>query len=70
MEARRDVFQAIADPTRRQIIGMVANKSLNALSKDGKISMELQDMFWGAYFGSCTDTYGVNWMFNRVEKSN
>ena len=29
MEARRDVFQAIADPTRRQIIGMVAAKSLN-----------------------------------------
>jgi DNA-binding transcriptional ArsR family regulator len=29
MEARRDVFQAIADPTRRQIIGMVANKKLN-----------------------------------------
>src|SRR4028119_1224274 len=29
MEARRDVFQAIADPTRRQIIGMVARQSLN-----------------------------------------
>ena len=29
MEARRDVFQAIADPTRRQIIGMIAAKSLN-----------------------------------------
>jgi DNA-binding transcriptional ArsR family regulator len=26
---RRDVFQAIADPTRRQIIHMVANGSLN-----------------------------------------
>ena len=29
MEARRDVFQAIADPTRRQIIGMVAQQPLN-----------------------------------------
>lgn len=29
LETRRDVFQAIADPTRRQIIGMVANGSLN-----------------------------------------
>ncbi|WP_276483273.1 ArsR/SmtB family transcription factor [Paraflavitalea pollutisoli] len=29
METRRDVFQAIADPTRRQIIGMVAAKPLN-----------------------------------------
>lgn len=26
---RRDVFQAIADPTRREIIGLVAHQSLN-----------------------------------------
>lgn len=26
---RRDVFQAIADPTRRQIIGLLAGSSLN-----------------------------------------
>jgi DNA-binding transcriptional ArsR family regulator len=26
---RRDVFQAIADPTRREIISMIANKTLN-----------------------------------------
>ena len=29
MESRRDVFQAIADPTRRQIISLVARESLN-----------------------------------------
>ncbi len=29
---RRDVFQAIADPTRREIINMVAHKSLNVNS--------------------------------------
>lgn len=29
MEARRDVFQAIADPTRRQIIELLSGKSLN-----------------------------------------
>ena len=29
MDTRRDVFQAIADPTRRQIIDMVARQSLN-----------------------------------------
>jgi DNA-binding transcriptional ArsR family regulator len=29
METRRDVFQAIADPTRRQIIEMIARRSLN-----------------------------------------
>ena len=26
---RRDVFQAIADPTRREIINLIANQSLN-----------------------------------------
>lgn len=29
MEARRDVFQAIADPTRRAIIGLVASQPQN-----------------------------------------
>ena len=29
MEARRDVFQAIADPTRRAIIGMIAEQPVN-----------------------------------------
>ena len=29
MEARRDVFQAIADPTRREIIGMIARQPVN-----------------------------------------
>lgn len=29
LEARRDVFQAIADPTRRQIINLIAHKSMN-----------------------------------------
>jgi DNA-binding transcriptional ArsR family regulator len=29
---RRDVFQAIADPTRREIIGMISQQSLNVNS--------------------------------------
>jgi PhnB protein len=36
----------------------------NALSKEGTITMPLQEMFWGAYFGTCTDKFGVHWMFN------
>ena len=42
MEARRDVFQAIADPTRRQIIGMLANKSLNLNAISDKFDMSRQ----------------------------
>jgi DNA-binding transcriptional ArsR family regulator len=36
MEARRDVFQAIADPTRRAIIQLVADKpqNLNAIAEN------------------------------------
>ncbi len=37
------------------------------LSDGGRVDMELQDMFWGDYFGSCADKYGVNWMFNCNE---
>jgi PhnB protein len=42
-------------------------KLFETLSVGGKVTMELQDMFWGAYYGSCTDKYGVQWMFNCNE---
>lgn len=42
MKARRDVFQAIADPTRRQIIGMVSSRSLNLNSIAGNFDMSRQ----------------------------
>ena len=32
---RRDVFQAIADPTRREIIGMIASEPLNINTVSG-----------------------------------
>jgi len=35
-----------------------------ALSEGGTVSMPLQDMFWGAYFASFTDRFGINWMLN------
>src|SRR5450432_4251582 len=40
IEARRDVFQAIADPTRRQIINLIAHQSmnLNAIAQNFDIS--------------------------------
>ena len=39
-----------------------------ALSDGGTVEMELQDMFWGDYFGSLKDKYGVQWMINCSEK--
>ena len=42
MIIRRDVFQAIADPTRRQIIGLLADKPLhvNAIAERFEISRQ------------------------------
>jgi len=40
----------------------------DALSEGGAITMPLEDMFFGAYFGECTDKYGINWMFNFIQK--
>ena len=34
---------------------------LGKLSKGGNVSMPMQDMFWGAYFGACTDKFGISW---------
>jgi DNA-binding transcriptional ArsR family regulator len=42
MEARRDVFQAIADPTRREIIGLIAKQPLNLNSVAERFDMTRQ----------------------------
>jgi len=39
-------------------------KLFDLLADGGKITSELSDQFWGAYFGTCTDKFGVQWMFN------
>lgn len=41
-----------------------ADRLFDALSEGGKAEMPMQDMFWGAYFGSFTDKYGVSWMIH------
>ena len=46
-----------------------AKRLFDQLSVDGKIDMPMQDMFWGAYFGSFTDKYGINWMINFQPKT-
>lgn len=45
-----------------------AKRLFDALSAGGNVTMPLQDMFWGAYFGSCSDKYGVQWMVNVTVK--
>ncbi|MES2543728.1 MAG: VOC family protein [Bacteroidota bacterium] len=59
-----NIYINLEPDTRKETL-----KLFNALSDEGIITMELQDMFWGAYFGSCTDKFGIQWMFNCTEKA-
>ncbi|MEX0360082.1 MAG: VOC family protein [Allomuricauda sp.] len=45
-----------------------ADRLFNGLSKEGEIEMPMEDQFWGDYFGSFTDKFGVNWMINYNEQ--
>lgn len=42
MEVRRDVFQAIADPTRREIISLISEKplNLNSIAENFQVSRQ------------------------------
>jgi PhnB protein len=44
-----------------------ADRLFNELSAGGTIEMPIQDMFWGAYFGSFTDKFGIQWMVNCAQ---
>ena len=39
------------------------------LSEGGVATMPPQDMFWGAYFGSCIDRFGISWMVNCEQQA-
>lgn len=41
-----------------------ADRLFNGLSEGGKVEVQIQDMFWGAYWGSFADKFGVQWMIN------
>lgn len=39
-----------------------ADRLFNGLAAGGKITMPLENAFWGDYFGMLTDKFGINWM--------
>lgn len=41
-----------------------ADRLFNGLSEGGEVEMPMEDQFWGDYFGSFKDKYGVCWMVN------
>ena len=47
-----------------------ADELFSKLSNEGKVEMPMQDMFWGDYYGSLTDKFGIQWMINFHEQKN
>jgi PhnB protein len=46
-----------------------ADSLFAALSAGGKVEQPLEEMFWGDYFGSLVDRFGVQWMINCTSPS-
>lgn len=46
-----------------------ADRIFSALSDGGEVEVPMEDMFWGDYYGSFKDRFGVEWMimFNDEE---
>ncbi len=41
----------------------------SALAEGGEVTMALHDAFWGSYFGTCTDRFGIQWMLDYAESA-
>jgi PhnB protein len=41
-----------------------ADQLFASLSDGGKVTMPISDQFWGDYFGSLIDKFGINWMIS------
>ncbi len=46
-----------------------ADRLFVALSDGGDVEMPMEEQFWGDYFGSFVDRFGVQWMVNCSSKS-
>lgn len=42
-----------------------ADKIFTGLSAGGKVTVPMQQQFWGAYFGMLNDKFGVQWMVSH-----
>ncbi len=55
-----NVYISLHPDTREE-----ADRLFAALSDGGRVEMEMADQFWGDYFGSFVDRFGVQWMINQ-----
>ena len=58
-----NVTIAVGPPTREE-----ADRLFNGLSEGGQVQMPMADAFWGGYFGSFVDKFGINWLINVDER--
>lgn len=56
-----NVYISVAADSRQE-----ADRIFNALSAGGVVEMPMADMFWGDYFGSLKDKFGIQWMVNHT----
>lgn len=59
-----NMYIAIDPDTRAE-----ADRLFAALAAGGTVQMALAEQFWGDYFGSLVDKFGVQWMVNCTSKS-
>jgi PhnB protein len=53
-------FSISVHPESRQ----EADRIFDALAQGGTVTMPIEDQFWGDYYGSVTDRFGIQWMVN------
>lgn len=62
VEPGNNVYINLQPDTRAE-----ADRLFAGLSEGGTVEMPMQDMFWGDYFGSFTDRFGIRWMIATSE---
>jgi len=53
------IYVALAPDSKEE-----GERIFQGLSEGGDIEMSYEKTFWGAYFGSFVDRYGIGWMVN------
>jgi PhnB protein len=64
LKAGNNVYINLEPDSRQE-----TDRLFQALGEGGKVESPLQDMFWGGYFGTLTDRFGTQWMFNCEAKA-
>ncbi len=59
-----NVYISLHPDTREE-----ADRLFARLSEGGVSEMPMQDMFWGDYYGSLTDRFGIHWMVNYTARA-